>query len=390
MQPKTEVKFDRESFNRLKRTIRNMSYGKRNLQQDHSFAMQIPDEVGIQLTNKCNLRCKHCFQWNEHGFHNSLAKTVQNEEINFDVVARILQDTAEVKSNLYLWGGEPLCYSEWNRLSDALEKDPRWTVLCTNGIDVEKKLDSILKISENLALLTSVEGFEAENDYVRGIGTYQKVIKNIEFLLDLKRKNVFKGEVSVNCVISESMIGKMYEFAEMFEEIGINTLYFCFPWYISETVAKDMDCYFKKHFAWLRVLDEGHIPSWHSYQYHLQIDTINALIDDLVRISNRKWKIRMRFQPALELEEVKGFILGEERAVQNKSRCIGIVNRMNVLPNGKVTVCKLFPEFEIGDLNENSVSQVWHNQKFQEARRILSNGLMPVCSKCVLLYLHGV
>lgn len=390
MQPKTEVKFDQESFNRLKRTIRNMSLGKRNLQQGHSFAMQIPDEVGIQLTNKCNLRCKHCFQWNEQGFHNSLARTAQSDEINFDVVTRILQDTAEVKSNLYLWGGEPLCYSEWNRLADALEQDPRWTVFCTNGIDIDKNLDSIIKISKNIAMLMSVEGFESENDYVRGKGTFKKVIKNIDLLLDLKRKDIFKGEVSVNSVISEHMIGKMYEFAEMFEEKGINTLYFCFPWYISDQAATNMDVYFKERFEWLRRLDDGFIPSWHSYRYHLNFDKIDELINDLRRIGNRKWKIRMRFQPALELAEVSDFIHGRDITAQKRSMCVGMTNRMNVLPNGKVTVCKLFPEFEVGDLNINSVSEVWHNQKFQKARKILSEGLMPVCSKCILLYLHGV
>lgn len=390
MQPKTDVKFDEVTFNRLKRTIRNMSLGKRNLRKDHSFAMQIPDEVGIQLTNKCNLRCKHCFQWNEQGFHNSLDKNIQNEEISFDVVTRILQDTAGVKSNLYLWGGEPLCYSEWNRLADALEQDPRWTVFCTNGIDIDKNLDSILKISQNLAMLISVEGFEAENDYVRGKGTYKKVIKNIDLLLELKRKGLFKGEVSVNSVISENMIGKMYEFAEMFEEKGINTLYFCFPWYISNQVAISMDHYFKERFDWLRKLDDDHLPSWHSYQYHLRFEMIDALIDDLTRISRRKWKIRMRYQPALELNEVSDFVHGKDITAQKRSMCVGMTNRMNVLPSGKVTICKLFPEFEIGDLNVNSVSEVWRNQKFQKARTILSEGLMPVCSKCILLYLHGV
>lgn len=391
MQPQTEVKFDPDSFRRIHRTIRNMSLGRKNLAYDPAYAMEYPDEVGIQLTNRCNLRCKHCFQWNDNGFYHHLDPRTQNAELSFEVVAKILNETSEVKSNLYLWGGEPLCYSEWDALAAALEKDLRWTVFCTNGVDIEKKMDSILKISEQLAMLISVDGFEPENDAVRGRGIYRKVMANIELLLDLKRRGIFRGEVSVNCVISDRMIGKLYDLADLFEAKGINTLYFCFPWYIPETAALRMDQFFQEQFQWLRVLDQEQPASWHSYRYTLAPGNLEALQEDLKRIEERIWKIRLRYQPALETGQIRDFIEGrDEVPVQNRTRCVAISNRMNVMPDGKVTVCKLFPEFEIGDLNRESVSQIWKNPTFQKVRTIVSRGLMPVCSKCVLLYLHGV
>jgi len=390
LQPKTAVRFDRKSFERIKRTIRNMSVGRSSIRQDPGFAMRLPDEIGIQLTNKCNLRCRHCFQWNEEGFFNSFDKGTQKDELDFPLIEKILAQTAGVKSNLYLWGGEPLCYTHWDELSYALEKDPRWTVFCTNGIDVEKKLESLLRVSSSLAMLVSVEGFEEEHDAVRGRGTYKKVMESIDLLLKLKRQNKFKGEVSVNCVINESMIGKLYQFARMFEENGINTLYFCFPWYIPRSSALHMDAFFKKNFGWLRTLDNDHAASWHSYTYHLSPDVTRALTADLGRVSEKVWKIRMRYQPALKPGEIEGFIRGEETTAQKRSKCIGLTNRMNVMPSGKVTVCKLFPEFEIGDLTGSGVEEVWNNETFRRVREILNRGLTPVCSKCILLYLHGV
>ncbi|HEQ71771.1 MAG TPA: radical SAM protein [Spirochaetia bacterium] len=390
MQPKTEVTFDRATFGRLARTVRNMSVGRRRLKTDPGFALRLPDEIGIQLTNRCNLRCAHCFQWNKDGFFKNFEKAVQQEEIDFAVVEKILAQTMSVKSNLYLWGGEPLCYSAWDRLSLLLEKDPRWTVFCTNGIDVEKKLESLLRISSHLAMLMSVEGFEAEHDAVRGNGTYKKVMRNIELLLELKRRHIFKGEVSVNCVISENMLGRLYELAELFEGLGINTLYFCFPWYIPETSARTMDEYFKREFAWLRELAPEHRASWHSYSYHLDPTLTDAVRADLQRISGRPWKIRLRYQPALKEHEIEGFIRGDEICAQHRSTCVGLTNRMNVMPDGKVTACKLFPEFAIGDLTHSSVEAVWNSEIFRRVRIVLQHGLMPVCSKCILLYLHGV
>ncbi len=352
--------------------------------------MCLPDEVGIQLTNRCNLRCAHCFQWNKEGFFNNFKESVRRKEISFEIVKKILVDTSEVKSNLYLWGGEPLNYGEWDKLSDELEKDPRWTVLCTNGIDIEKRLDSIVKISPNLAMLISLDGFRQENDSIRGKGTYLKIMRNIDLLMDLKRKNIFRGEISVNCVISENMAGHMFEFAMMLEEKGINTLYFCFPWYIPEIRAIHMDAFFRENFSWLREPADGHIASWHSFKYSLMPLLAGKITEEMKRINSRVWKIRLRYQPALEMEEVEDFIRGREITAQKRTKCIGITNRMNVMPDGRVTVCKLFPEFEIGDLNKMSVSEIWKSRDFDRAREILSRGLMPVCSKCVLLYLHGV
>lgn len=390
MQPKTEVGWDPASLQRIQRTIRNMALGKRQMSKEAAFAMPLPDEVGIQLTHRCNLRCRHCFQWNDQGLHQHFTTQVQNQDLDFAVVTKILAETAAAKSNLYLWGGEPLCYREWDQLSRALEADPRWTVLCTNGMELEKNLDSLLKISPHLALLISVDGFAAENDAVRGRGTYQKVLHNIDLLLKLKRQRVFQGEVSVNCVISDAMIGKLYDLAVMFEALGINTLYFCFPWYISPTVAQSMDHYFRERFSWLRPLSPESEASWHSYTFQLNPDRLDALKTDLTRINQRTWKIRMRYQPALELDEISGFVGGQDIRGQKRTRCVGIANRMNVMPSGEVTVCKLFPEFVIGDLGKNSVAEVWHSPEFQKARQILNCGLTPVCSKCVLLYLHGV
>ncbi|WP_238392286.1 radical SAM protein [Paenibacillus antri] len=100
------------------------------------------------------------------------------------VVQKLFAQTAETKANMFLWGGEPLVYSRWDDYVDLMVQDPRWTVLCTNGLLIEEKLNSILRISEHLAILVSVEGFEAENDAIRGKGTFRKVMKGIDRLLD--------------------------------------------------------------------------------------------------------------------------------------------------------------------------------------------------------------
>ncbi|WP_237166247.1 radical SAM protein [Paenibacillus polymyxa] len=71
-------------------------------------------------------------------------------------------------------GGEPLYHSKFDQIANLLERDQRTTTICTNAILLEEKLDSLLKIGEGLVVLASLEGFEAENDAIRGRGTYKR------------------------------------------------------------------------------------------------------------------------------------------------------------------------------------------------------------------------
>jgi radical SAM protein with 4Fe4S-binding SPASM domain len=391
MQPKTTVEFDREHFNRLKRTIRNMAVSKRESSLKNFSMFFIPDEVGIQLTNKCNLRCATCFQWNEDGFFNDYSTDEKKNEISLDLIQKILDETKEQKSNLYLWGGEPFSYSQWDKLTEILSKDPRWTVLCTNGVAIRKNIDSILRISKSLAMLVSLDGFEQENDAIRGKGVYNKVMDAIELVTSFKKEGKYQGEISINCVITEPMIGKLYDFALMMEQMGINTLYVCFPWYLPEETSSRMDDFFRQNFSWLKTIEDGApLPSWHSYKFKISNQLRETLKKDLEAINARKWNMRFRFQPALEMDQIDDFLDGMEIPAQCRTKCTGMFNRMNVLPNGKVTVCKMYPEFEVGDLYVDNLIEVWNGEKINRVRGILNDKLMPVCSKCILLYLHGV
>ena len=32
-------------------------------------ARPLPEEIAFKLTNRCDLRCTHCYQWNDDGYH---------------------------------------------------------------------------------------------------------------------------------------------------------------------------------------------------------------------------------------------------------------------------------------------------------------------------------
>lgn len=91
-------------------------------EKDHTFALDVPTEIGLKLTNRCNLRCTHCFQWDDGGYHHSLDKDElkKHGDLSFEIVNELFNKTKEAKSSLYLWGGEPTLYAHWDRLIDLI------------------------------------------------------------------------------------------------------------------------------------------------------------------------------------------------------------------------------------------------------------------------------
>ena len=372
----------------FERIMENMAFRKKAEGLSDAKAY-LPLDMGIALTGRCNLRCKHCFEWNENGFLTNSDRSCAERELSIDKIKECLDYTKSAKTRLYLWGGEPLMYSKFSELCKLLEEDPRWTTVCTNGLLIRNRLDDLLKISENLVLLISLDGFKEGNDAIRGKGTFDKVIDTIKMLKQLSRDGVYKGEISVCCVISDQMSDRLYEYCEFMEELEINTLFLSFPWYISPEVADRMDVEFEKRFGDLITVDDYAKASWHDFTFHISEDRIETVKEQMKKIADRKWKIRIRFQPEIKADEVDDFIRGGEKTAQERSKCLAINNRIDILQGGEVSSCKLFREFSVGNINNEPIRDIWEGERMKEMRNRLKCGLMPVCSKCVLLYLNG-
>lgn len=391
MRPTTTRTLNTKEFADIKHTVSMRSKARKNLLLDPSYAAPLPQEVSLQLTYRCNLRCTHCYQWNEQGFFRDFSAQKQKTELDLAVIEDVLQTTAPVRSKLFLWGGEPLMHTKFDQVADLLVKYPRTVNMCTNGLLFKRKLDDLLKIGENLNLLVSLDGLGEDHEALRGRGTFKRTMENIQLMLDLKRKGEWDGELSLSCMVSHVTVHKMYEFMEWAEELGVNTVYFQFPWYISPEVADSMDKLYEKTFSWLNPSTGTKKPTWHSYTYQLPEEELPALKESMARLASRAWNVRLRYQPQLEDEEVDDFILGTSRPAQHRSKCLAVSNRMEVHADGAVSSCKFFPEFVVGNLYDQPAGELWQSQSFKEVRRIMSeNGMMPVCSKCILLYLNGV
>ena len=379
-QPESTKALNKEEFKRIKEALKYRK--KAEMEPTEGY---VPLDLGLFLTPRCNLRCRHCFEWSETGFLHNAEKARTSRELSLELIEACLDYTEGAGTRLYLWGGEPLLYSDFHRLCQLLQKAERWTTVCTNGLLIDRVLEDLMNVSDHTVLLISLDGFREYNDRIRGTGTFDKVISNIRLL----QESGFRGEISVCTVIGDEMINHLHAFCEYMETLKINTLYLSFPWYINDETAEKMDMEFARRFGDILPAPPAGTASWHHFKWNISYDRMESLRQEMRRINERIWNIRVRFQPALEPAEIDDFIRGGMTPAQGSSKCLAVYNRMDVLQGGEVSACKLFPEFTVGNLNDMTIQEIWEGEKMAEIRKRMKCGLLPVCSKCVLLYLNG-
>lgn len=140
----------------------------------------------VELTDKCNLRCKHCYGSFSDG------KTLNDDDI--DIIIHELKDNG--CKRVTLSGGEPCILGErLFDIADRFKKEGFVVALVTNGtmvgIDVHKySCFDIIQVS--------IDGLKDVHESIRGKGTF---LKSIDSILSLKKvvKKVF-AQITINSI----------------------------------------------------------------------------------------------------------------------------------------------------------------------------------------------
>ena len=141
----------------------------------------------INITNRCNLKCKHCFVYRE-GTPN--APTKSNEMPAEEMIKEIKRYRRKFGIMRMVWmGGEPLLRK------DVLK--PGIKLFAQNTVTTNGTL-SLINLGPKIKWVISLDGPEEINDEVRGKGTFRRVVKNLNDLPD-----DFPGDLQCNCVVTK-------------------------------------------------------------------------------------------------------------------------------------------------------------------------------------------
>jgi radical SAM protein with 4Fe4S-binding SPASM domain len=131
----------------------------------------------FHLTQACQLECIHCYA-------DSSPHIDRSNELTTERWRKLLVDFADHGGEQVLFtGGEALIHRGCIELMRVASDRGIKVTLFTNGIQVPKYIRDIEAYADQVQV--SLDGPDAEsNDHVRGAGTYKKILRAIDLLLD--------------------------------------------------------------------------------------------------------------------------------------------------------------------------------------------------------------
>jgi len=134
--------------------------------------LSFPLFITWNITSNCNLRCKHCFRTEYE--HNLLTNKKIDEFINLFIKHNV--------EAVILTGGEPLTSKKIFYILKKLQGKIK-VGIATNGILLTEEMIKKLLYYNVKSFQISLDGASASiNDYIRGNGVFNNVIRNIKKL----------------------------------------------------------------------------------------------------------------------------------------------------------------------------------------------------------------
>ncbi len=156
----------------------------------------------LHITDRCNLRCGHCFI-GEPG----------STDLPLEKIMAVVDQFEEMQGlRLLVSGGEPLLHRQFRQLDDYLAARDLRTVLMSNGTLIDKKTAGVIKAQE---VQISLDGMREAHDFIRGDGNFERSTQAIRRLIDAGK------QVSVATMVHRGNLQDFEELAALLSELGV-------------------------------------------------------------------------------------------------------------------------------------------------------------------------
>ncbi|MFH1061641.1 MAG: radical SAM protein [Candidatus Omnitrophota bacterium] len=193
------------------------------------FRKRVPLAVRWQLTNRCTLRCRYCNVWKTHC-----------DELDFDTVAKGIDALAKLGTKRISYsGGDVLLRDDFEKILKHTSLRKIYSEMNSNGVMVKEKI-KLLKYLDFIKL--SLDGPEDSHDFLRGNGSYRKVMQAADacvtegikfgFTTTLTKYNIDKLDEILkiakyyNTIVAFQPLKKLYRGLENIDELIPDEGYF--------------------------------------------------------------------------------------------------------------------------------------------------------------------
>jgi radical SAM protein with 4Fe4S-binding SPASM domain len=192
------------------------------VRQNEAAMKGMPYDFFIQfhLTERCNLRCRHCYQ------------SAKVSEMNYKEICRAIDNIKEavrswateyqmeMSPSFHFTGGEPLLRRELFLILDYARKAGFSVALMSNGTLIDSETARRIREAGVSDVQISLDGLEDTHDIFRGTGNFNRALEGIRNLL------VHGVETNINLTVSRLNMGQRDELVHLAEGLGVSAIAF--------------------------------------------------------------------------------------------------------------------------------------------------------------------
>jgi MoaA/NifB/PqqE/SkfB family radical SAM enzyme len=338
-------------------------YGKASASIPLGFALP-PIRITLELTYKCNLRCRMCYQRDER-------KRRRGRELTEGEIKKIINQMLP-KTLITLTGGEPLVRKDALKIIEYTCRRHYCNII-TNGALIDEKVARRL-VSANLTLAgVSIDGLDKTHDKIRCVkGAFKKAITGIELIQKEKQRQEKKFPlIDIKTVILPENSGQLYQIYKLAQELKVD--------YLTLSVLRgDASLILPPILKTVFPSDYGTLPKVN------EVFDINLLEEQLKKILSKKSSVQLRFYPKGLDQGLKNYY-HHKITPQSYFPCYFPWITFFVSPYGDVFPCLTL---SMGNIKKHSLYKIWNGKKFRHFRLKLKKAkVFPVCQGCCNLLL---
>jgi len=284
-----------------------------------------PSFVSISVTHTCCLKCRQCDLW----------KLPQDKEIT---TKQIKESIIKLKRwlgpfMLNLSGGEPLMRNDIPEIVKFAYDNDVATTITTNGFLLNKKIADNLINCGLTNINISLDGFNEVHDFMRGEKTFERVMKNLDYI----NKNKKGTNVCIATVIMKQNLEHLPRLIEFVDKNKLNGINFQ---------------------PLIQNIGSEYMEGWHrqSELWPNDFEKVSKIIDKIIEMKKKGSRV---LNSEKQLELMKLYYEDPERHANYK--CLVGDNNFAINEYGKVLIC-FFME-AVGNITREDPKDIWGSKK---------------------------
>lgn len=351
--------------------------------------MKYPHWIVLQLLHKCNLRCKMCYEWGKEGAYKS--GDIELSELDYAVLRKVIHECKDVKPYYDLFGGEPLLYSYIAELLEEIKYYGSTVDMPTNGTLLEENAEMLVSTQPN-RIWVSIDGPKQINNVQRGDGVFQKSIKGIEKIFDLREsKGQNYPKVGISCIVTSTNYKYLEELflneidLDKIDHISIEAQLFSSKEQCDEyrSILRDNFEVYNINYAQGMIWDKKDFSN-------IDYKELSRQIKNIKRICDEKGIFLITYPKNTEEKNLELYFRGKFSEMTDKrERCALPWIYAEITAEGNVAPCHTYYDLTFGNIYEESLLEIWNSEKYKKFRSYMRKNMLPICTACSRYYAYN-